>query len=73
LLCASARAGTEEASDPDALVGVEVAAHVFHIHGQPIGDFRKTWRAACVAAGLGNLVPTGEITLTEKPKLRYAD
>jgi len=25
---------------------------VFHRHGRPIGDFRKTWTKACVAAGV---------------------
>ena len=27
--------------------------HVFHLKGRPIKDFRKTWRSACVAAGVG--------------------
>ena len=26
--------------------------HVFHLKGRPIKEFRKTWRKACVAAGL---------------------
>jgi integrase len=30
--------------------------HVFHVEGQPIGDFRKAWRNACNAAGLGGLI-----------------
>jgi integrase len=29
---------------------------VFHHEGQPIGDFRKAWRNACKAAGLGALI-----------------
>ncbi len=30
---------------------------VFHRHGQPIGDFRKSWAAACQKAGVsGTLV-----------------
>src|SRR5262245_9876272 len=29
---------------------------VFHRHGLPLGDFRKPWRAACAAAGLGGLL-----------------
>ncbi|HXG50992.1 MAG TPA: site-specific integrase [candidate division Zixibacteria bacterium] len=29
---------------------------VFHVGGKPIGDFRKAWRSACVAAGLGGLI-----------------
>lgn len=27
--------------------------YVFHDDGQKIGDFRKAWQSACVAAGLG--------------------
>jgi integrase len=29
---------------------------VFHHQGQPIGDFRKAWQTACVAAGVGKFV-----------------
>ena len=29
--------------------------HVFHLKGRPIKDFRKTWRSACVAAGVGRI------------------
>jgi integrase len=29
--------------------------YVFHLKGNPIKEFRKTWRAACIAAGLGRL------------------
>lgn len=32
---------------------VLLAAHVFHLAGQPVGDFRKAWATACVAARLG--------------------
>jgi integrase len=28
---------------------------VFHLKGKPIKEFRKTWRAACIAAGVGRL------------------
>jgi integrase len=31
---------------------------VFHDNGQKIGDFRKAWRNACVAAGLGRFEKT---------------
>jgi integrase len=31
---------------------VRVADLVFHRCGRPVGDFRKAWAAACVAAGL---------------------
>ncbi len=31
-----------------------LAAWVFHKSGEPIGDFRKAWATACVAAGLGS-------------------
>ena len=30
--------------------------YVFHNDGHPIGDFRKSWRAACKAAGLDKLL-----------------
>ena len=30
--------------------------HVFHVDGQPIGDFRKAWKRACASAGLGGLI-----------------
>jgi len=33
---------------------------VFHIDGQAIGDFRKAWHTACVAAGLGKFEKIGE-------------
>jgi len=29
--------------------------HVFHLKGRPIKEFRKTWRTACVAAGVGRI------------------
>jgi hypothetical protein len=29
-----------------------LASHVFHLDGQPVGDFRKAWATACKAAGL---------------------
>jgi len=32
---------------------VILSAYVFHLSGEPIGDFRKAWATACVAAGLG--------------------
>jgi integrase len=30
--------------------------YVFHDNGQPIGDFRKVWKTACKAAGLGLII-----------------
>jgi integrase len=33
---------------------------VFHVKGQPIGDFRKAWHKACVSAGLGYFEKIGE-------------
>jgi integrase len=33
--------------------GVVLASYVFHREGTPVGDFRKAWSTACVAAGLG--------------------
>ncbi len=32
---------------------VVLVALVFHHNGEPVGDFRKAWATACVAAGLG--------------------
>jgi integrase len=36
--------------------GVLLSAYVFHLNGNPVGDFRKAWHSACVAAGLGQFV-----------------
>jgi integrase len=36
--------------------GVLLTAHVFHLNGEPVGDFRKAWGTACAAAGLGQFV-----------------
>jgi integrase len=36
--------------------GVLLSAYVFHQMGEPVGDFRKAWATACVAAGLGQFV-----------------
>ena len=30
--------------------------NVFHDDGQPIGDFRKSWKRACKEAGLGKII-----------------
>jgi integrase len=30
---------------------------VFHVNGQPIGQFRKSWKTACKSAGLSGLIP----------------
>jgi integrase len=35
--------------------GKKFAEYVFHSKGEPIGDFRKSWWSACVAAGLGKM------------------
>jgi integrase len=32
--------------------GVVLAAHVFHRSGEPIGEFRRSWRTACRLAGV---------------------
>jgi len=32
------------------------AEHVFHLDGAPVGDFRKAWATACIAAGLGKMI-----------------
>ena len=36
--------------------GVLLSAYVFHHNGHPVGDFRKAWATACVAAGMGHFV-----------------
>jgi integrase len=36
--------------------GALLASHVFHRTGEPVGDFRKAWATACVAAGLGRFI-----------------
>jgi integrase len=36
--------------------GVLLTLFVFHQKGDPVGDFRKAWATACVAAGLGQYV-----------------
>ncbi|MGA3316220.1 MAG: site-specific integrase [Candidatus Korobacteraceae bacterium] len=35
---------------------IRLSALVFHREGQPIGDIRKAWQTACVAAGVGKFV-----------------
>lgn len=35
---------------------IPASAYVFHLNGEPVGDFRKAWATACVAAGLGRFV-----------------
>jgi len=30
--------------------------YVFHLDGQPIGDFRRAWKTACKAAGLNGII-----------------
>ena len=30
---------------------------VFHLEGQPIGQFRKSWKTACKSAGLSAIIP----------------
>jgi len=36
--------------------GALMSEYVFHQRGAPVGDFRKAWATACVAAGLGQFV-----------------
>ncbi len=36
--------------------GPALSSYVFHVDGQPIGDFRKAWARACVAASVGQYV-----------------
>ena len=30
--------------------------YVFHVEGQPVGDFRRAWKTACKAAGLNGII-----------------
>ena len=41
---------------------------VFHVDGQPIGDFRKAWWRACITAGLGAIVT---VDTPEGPQQEY--
>lgn len=37
--------------------GILLAEFIFHRgDGQPVGEFRKSWKAACIAAGVGKMV-----------------
>jgi integrase len=37
--------------------GITLAEYIFHRgDGQPVGEFRKSWKAACVAVGVGKMV-----------------
>jgi integrase len=38
-------------------VRIPEVTYVFHRGALPIGDFRKAWRKACAAAGLGHVLP----------------
>jgi integrase len=36
---------------------IALAKYIFHRgDGQPIGEFRKTWKTACIAAGVGKMI-----------------
>jgi integrase len=51
-----------------------VSDYVFHRQGEPVGDFRKPWAAACIAAGLYRVVgvkPDG--TEVRKPTRIFHD
>jgi integrase len=43
---------------------------VFHRDGKKIGDFRKAWQSACVAAGLGSFVKEPEVAQADTKKKR---
>jgi integrase len=34
--------------------------YIFHHNGKPIGSFRKAWKTACVATGLGRFIKDGK-------------
>lgn len=36
--------------------GTSIASHVFHRGGVPVGEFRRSWKTACIAAGLGQMI-----------------
>lgn len=44
--------------------GTALSAYVFHVDGRPVGDWRKRWQRACVAAGVGRYIKD------EKGKIR---
>jgi len=33
-----------------------ISEYVFHVNGEPVGDYRKAWHSACAAAGIGKMV-----------------
>jgi len=47
-------------------------AFVFHFNSRPIGDFRKAWQTACVAAGLGQFME-GERSAIQSDALAVVD
>lgn len=50
--------------------GVLLSAYVFHLNGNPVGDFRKAWHSACVAAGLGQFVCKECGQIVERPRCK---
>jgi len=46
---------------------------VFHKDGEPIGDWRKTWLAACVKAGLYNTVKADDAKERKVPTKLFHD
>jgi integrase len=52
---------------------VRVVDHVFHRNGEPIGDFRKAWRKACIEAGLYHVVKDANGRAIKKPSRIFHD
>lgn len=46
---------------------------VFHRKGRPVGDFRKVWRRACIAAGLCVTVKDGQGKETKRATATFHD
>jgi integrase len=54
---------------------VMLSTFIFHLEGEPVGDFRKAWQTACVKAGLGQFTcPACELPVDghECPSCKHA-
>jgi len=50
--------------------GVLLSAYIFHLDGNPVGDFRRSWATACVAAGLGQFVCDDCNQIVDRPSCK---
>ena len=52
---------------------VRVVDHVFHRNGHPLGDFRRAWKKACIAAGLFHVETAADGTKITKHDRNFHD